>query len=164
LTLPLLLPLLLLQLPIGNKVLPLPDPKDLPTYPPFSYLKCTDASLHRNWTAWSYCADLTTVPQEMLSQYFSLGAFMHAATHWIVGSISEAGVQGDMTDVATSPNEVLMFFAHHANLDRNNMMWQVRGASVRGAGVYRVGGGHSGGGGVLWGGGLGGAFGEGGGS
>lgn len=32
---------------------------------------------------------------------------------------------GDFFDLATSPNEVLLFFLHHANIDRNNMIWQV---------------------------------------
>lgn len=33
---------------------------------------------------------------------------------------------GDMFDVSTSPNEPLMFPIHHANLDRSNMLWQMK--------------------------------------
>jgi hypothetical protein len=35
---------------------------------------------------------------------------------------------GDIFDVATSPNEPLLFWTHHANIDRNAMTWQARAA------------------------------------
>jgi len=45
--------------------------------------------------------------------------------HWIVGGIADDNsTMGDMTDVATSPSEALMFMMHHANIDRSAMHWQ----------------------------------------
>lgn len=51
---------------------------------------------------------------------------LHPGFHWTIGSTGTGGLQapggaylkGDYFDVATSPNELLPFFAHHANLDR----------------------------------------------
>jgi hypothetical protein len=115
-----------LQMTMGDTTVPIPPNFDW-SYSPTEYWKCTDAAAYRNWTAWSYCLDITTVPPELLKQYMPPGAAMlHPGVHWAVGSLSVDGLMGDMFDVATSPNEVLLFFSHHANIDRNNMIWQVR--------------------------------------
>jgi hypothetical protein len=35
-----------------------------------------------------------------------------------------------MKDVTTSPNEVLIFLLHHANVDRSNMIWQANALAL----------------------------------
>jgi hypothetical protein len=111
---------------MGDTTVPIPADFNW-AYSSSDYWKCTDAATYRNWTAWGYCLDITTVPPELLQQYMPPGAaLLHPGVHWAVGSLSAEGDMGDMFDVATSPNEVLLFFSHHANIDRNNMIWQVR--------------------------------------
>ncbi|WIA14551.1 hypothetical protein OEZ85_003068 [Tetradesmus obliquus] len=113
-----------ISMTMGDTTVPIPDNFDW-SYSAADYWKCTDAAAYRHWTAWSYCLDITTVPPELLKQYMPPGAAMlHPGIHWAVGSLSDEGHMGDMFDVATSPNEVLVFFSHHANIDRNNMIWQ----------------------------------------
>ena len=57
------------------------------------------------------------------------GALSSVALRATRATLSRAAF-GDMMDVATSPNKLLLFAAHHANIDRSNMIWMARAAKA----------------------------------
>ena len=89
---------------------------------------------------WSYCIDLAILPPDMAAaaklKYVGPGPkttpLFHVGAHWAVGSVGsvDTDANGDMFDVATSPHEMLLFFSHHANLDRSLMTWQAAAAAA----------------------------------
>lgn len=108
-------------------------------YTSTDYARCYDPTFSRDWTEWHWCIDYnsfvhnTQPTPDMISKYTTnLSPFLHPYTHRMGGGLyaySSAGkgvLEGDFNDLATSPNEVLMFFTHHANIDRNLMIWQTQ--------------------------------------
>lgn len=88
-------------------------------------------------------SDLTPEEQEKYSGAQAQSTeLLHPGIHWTVGSLGSAGgweaedkEEGDFFDVATSPNELLLFSAHHANVDRSALIWQARAAAADPAAV-----------------------------
>ena len=91
---------------------------------------------------WSFCIDLAVLSDAPSSitaaeklKYVGPGpkttALFHTGAHWVIGSVvSDTAANGDMYDVATSPHEMLLFSAHHANIDRSAMTWQRAAAAA----------------------------------
>ncbi|KAL4430833.1 hypothetical protein ABPG75_006089 [Micractinium tetrahymenae] len=103
-------------------------------YPAAEYQRCLDPMKYRTWMEWSMCIDITVVmpapksvdKNKYIGPQAGTTAMLHAGKHMTTGSLAAAPSKaiGDMFDVSTSPNEVLLFPIHHANLDRSAMMWQ----------------------------------------
>ena len=111
--------------------------------------KCTDVSVVKEWMQWQACQNNAMVAgkplgvnnSNVVSIFHVLGEdnmgpevphWMHTQAHMKIGSYLKPGSSavlscpgecpGDMTDVATSPNDIFFWF-FHANLDRMNMKW-----------------------------------------
>jgi len=114
--------------------------------------RCTDVKVVQEWMQWQACNNNAMISGKSLGdnfnrtsrdavngnviQIFNLGPgaphWMHTQAHVKVGSYQnfpESSVlrcpgecPGDMTDVATSPNDIFFWF-FHANLDRMNLKW-----------------------------------------
>lgn len=109
-----------------------------------SWLRCADPALVRSSWDFVSCVDLPVsilsgipvAPQWQGSPQGSQpSAFTHALFHSIVGSVGPnngyvnstipfAQLLGDAKDLSTSPNEPMLFMAHHANIDRLWMIWK----------------------------------------
>lgn len=98
---------------------------------------CHDPSIVSDWMDWNMCIDLTPflmegsagVPMITALLNTTRAPLLHTIPHLFVGGGSWDGYQGDFADVATSPNEFLLFMTHHANTDRSNMIWQANAAA-----------------------------------
>lgn len=95
---------------------------------------------------WTLCVDLANIarsglPPEEQAKFSGAEAssteLLHPGMHLVVGSVAAGTApdaptrkDGDFFDVAFSPNELLLFSSHHANLDRSAMIWQARAAAA----------------------------------
>lgn len=95
---------------------------------------CLDVKRVSTWAQWTMCVDLSAVfsannvteAVEYISSFGTLSALMHAAPHFLTGGFLDPALPGDFADVGTSPNEIMLFPMHHANLDRSVMDWQAK--------------------------------------
>lgn len=105
---------------------------------PYTHLdlaRCTNVTLVQNVWDFILCIEF---PADMLSMWnttvtdkwmHSISTWTHPMFHSITGSMSVQkspegrNVQGDARDLSTSPNEAMMFFTDHANLDRAFYVW-----------------------------------------
>lgn len=108
-------------------------------YTQADYERCYDPTFAKNWTEWNFCIDYlsfihnTEPTPEMVSKYTTtMSAFLHPYIHRAAGGetvFAPAGsgtVSGEMGDIATPSTDALVFIVHHANTDRNLMIWQKR--------------------------------------
>lgn len=72
-------------------------------------------------------ASVSSAPAIWFRQYSTAVLLSHTPKCFKPLVSNCAAAQGDIFDVATSPNEMLLFATHHANIDRSAMIWQVRG-------------------------------------
>jgi hypothetical protein len=74
------------------------------------YWNCTSLNVSPTWLKWQDCIES-----------------VHGVLHQTIGGVgneSDSTTGGDMQDVTTSPNDILVFPVHHTNMDRNNQHWQ----------------------------------------
>ncbi|KXZ52931.1 hypothetical protein GPECTOR_8g307 [Gonium pectorale] len=108
------------------------DANTLYNFTKADYDRCLNASAIKSINQWNYCADLSTVPtapnpMEALgfANQFGISPLMHASAHFATGGFLDSIMDGgDLSDTSTSPNDILLFMAQHANIDRNVLMWQ----------------------------------------
>ncbi|KAI9023181.1 hypothetical protein DFJ74DRAFT_668055 [Hyaloraphidium curvatum] len=103
-------------------------------YTAADFARCAAFPGVRNWLEWNYCNDFTSFVfafnRTTYLDRFARGmaSTLHAGVHWIAGGSNAIFASGDMKDTVTSPNEPLLFFLHHANLDRSARIWARRAA------------------------------------
>eukprot|EP00197_Chlamydomonas_leiostraca_P016263 CAMPEP_0202863950 /NCGR_PEP_ID=MMETSP1391-20130828/4382_1 /ASSEMBLY_ACC=CAM_ASM_000867 /TAXON_ID=1034604 /ORGANISM="Chlamydomonas leiostraca, Strain SAG 11-49" /LENGTH=436 /DNA_ID=CAMNT_0049543641 /DNA_START=102 /DNA_END=1412 /DNA_ORIENTATION=+ len=123
-------------------ILPQWQDNEIPlNYTAKDFNRCLDAKLVPKWSDWLWCVEYNawqsanwTLDRTMNELRASMSSMFHGTIHALVGGHCNATfcphglptplLGGDFVDVSASPNELILFMGHHANVDRAGLMWQ----------------------------------------